>query len=129
MHEFSIAADIMETVSEYAAAHPEKVILEVRLRIGELTCIEAGQLKFCYESIVKGTRLDKSTLQVETTAASVRCPHCNYEGAPRRWEEALTLSVPTLQCPKCGGAAKAVAGHECAIKSIRFVQRKLENVP
>ena len=127
MHEFSIAAEIMETISEFAAAHPDKKVLEVRLQIGELTCVEPGQLKFCYESIVKGTSLENSALKIETRTATIKCPHCNYEGPPRRWSEALTVSVPTLQCPQCGHAAEAVAGHECTIKSIRFFQPEIEN--
>jgi len=127
MHEFSIATDIMETVSEFAAAHPDKQILEIYLQIGELTCIEAGQLKFCYESIVKGTNLDNSTLQIESRPALVKCPHCDYEGPPRRWEEGTTFSVPTLQCPQCGRATEATAGHECVIKSIRFLQGEIEH--
>ena len=127
MHEFSIAIDIMEIVSEFAAGHPDKQVLEIHLQIGELACIEAGQLKFCYESIVKGTSLENSTLQTETSATLVRCPHCNYEGPPRRWKDGLTFSVPTLQCPQCRRAAEATAGHECAIKSIRLLQREIEN--
>ena len=127
MHEFSIATDIMDIVSEFAAAHPDKRVLEIRLQIGELTCVEAGQLKFCYESIVTGTSIEDSTLQIENSPALVKCRHCNYEGPPRRWEEALTFSVPTLQCPQCGRSTEATAGHECAIKSIRLLQREIEN--
>lgn len=55
--------------------------------------------------------------------AAVRCPHCAYEGSPKYWEGALSAAlVPTLQCPECGRAAEAVAGHDCAIKSIKYVR-------
>jgi len=30
--------------------------------------------------------------------------------------------VPTLQCPECGKAAEPAEGHECAIKTIKFVR-------
>lgn len=127
MHEFSIAADIMETISEFAAAHPDKEVLEVRLQLGELTCIEAEQLMFCYESLVQDSQLKNSSLKIETVPALVQCPHCNYRGAPRRWDEALTISLPTLQCPRCGRGTKATAGHECNIRSVRFARREVQN--
>jgi hydrogenase nickel incorporation protein HypA/HybF len=127
MHEFSIATGIVEAVSEFAEAHPDKKILKVRLQIGELTCVEAAQLKFCYESIVKETNLENSTLETEISPAQIKCPHCHYEGKPRYWDDALTTSVPTLQCPQCGLAAEAIAGHECSIKTIQFIQSEIES--
>ncbi len=129
MHEFSIAADIMETISEFAAAHPDKEILEVCVQLGELTCVEAQQLKFCYTSLVENSELKGSSLEIETVQALVQCPHCHYHGAPRRWDDALTISVPTLQCPRCGRAAEATAGHDCKIRSVRFARREIQNTP
>jgi hydrogenase nickel incorporation protein HypA/HybF len=122
MHEFSIAANIVESISEFVEANPDKKILKVRLQIGELTCIAADQLKFCYESIVKETNLENSMLETEMVPAAVKCPHCHYEGKPRYWDGAMTTAVATLQCPQCGLAAEAIAGHECAIKTIQFLQ-------
>jgi hydrogenase nickel incorporation protein HypA/HybF len=122
MHEFSIAANIVESVSEFAETNPDKKILKVRLEIGEMTCVEADQLKFCYDSIVKQTNLENSVLEIEIVPAKVKCSHCNYDGAPRYWDEAVTTAIPTLQCPQCSQAAEAVAGHECAIKTVQFLQ-------
>lgn len=127
MHEFSIAADIMEMISEFAAAHPDKEVQEVCLQIGELTCIEAEQLNFCYESFIRNSPVKNSRLAIESVPASVHCTNCNYQGPPRRWDSALTVSVATLQCPQCGHGAKATAGHECDIKSVRFTQRQTDS--
>ncbi|MEP6663598.1 MAG: hydrogenase maturation nickel metallochaperone HypA [Verrucomicrobiota bacterium] len=127
MHEFSIATGIVEAVSEFAEANPDKTVLKVRLQVGELTCVEAEQLKFCYESIVQKTSLENSTLEIEITPAAILCSHCHYEGKPRYWEEALVSAIPTLQCPQCGLAAEAIAGHECAIKTVQFLQSETES--
>jgi hydrogenase nickel incorporation protein HypA/HybF len=127
MHEFSIATGIVEAVLEFAEANSDKKILKVRLQIGELTCVEAEQLKFCYESIVKETVLENSTLEIEILAAAVKCPHCHYEGQPRYWDGALTAAIATLQCPQCGLAAEATMGHECKIKTIQFLQSEIES--
>lgn len=128
MHEFSIATDIAGTLSEFAAAHPDKEILKVHLQIGELTCVSAQQLQFCYESIITEAGLQKSVLEIEIIPAAVRCECCGYEGPSHRWDDALTVSVPTLQCPRCGQLAVATAGHECAIKSIQFLRREIAGV-
>jgi hydrogenase nickel incorporation protein HypA/HybF len=123
MHEFSIASGIVETVLAYAEAHGVRKIVQVRMAVGELTCVEGDQLKFCFESITKDSALEDAVLEIETTAAAVRCGHCAYEGAPKYWEGALpAVHLPTLECPECGRAAEAIAGHECAIKSIQYVQ-------
>jgi hydrogenase nickel incorporation protein HypA/HybF len=123
MHEFSIATGIVESVLEFAEAHPGASILKVRVIIGELTCVEREQLCFCYSSITKSTALDGSELEIEPMAAKVRCSHCAYAGPPKYWEGALAgMAIATLQCPRCGNAAEATCGHECEIKSVQVQQ-------
>ena len=122
MHELSIAATLVETLLEFAEANPERRVLSVRMTVGELTCIEADQLSFCYESVTKETVLDGSTLEIESLPALVRCRFCAYEGPAKYLDELVSgARIATLQCPECGKAAAATQGHECAIKSIKYV--------
>jgi hydrogenase nickel incorporation protein HypA/HybF len=122
MHELSIVSALVGSILDYVGEHHVGKVLEVRLSVGELTYFEAEQLRFCYTAVSKSTALEDSALEVEQVAASVRCPHCCYEGTPKYWQEApLAKSLPTLQCPNCGKAAEAVHGHECTIKSIKYV--------
>ena len=122
MHEFSLATQIVESVLEFVQAHPAGEVLKVRLQIGELTCVEAEQLRFCFNSIAERTPLENALLEIEPVSARIRCPHCRYQGAPRYWENALAgARIPTLECPECGQAARAIQGHDCEIKSIQFV--------
>lgn len=126
MHEFSIATDVVTAVAEYAGEHPDKRVSRVFLEIGELTCVGVEQLEFCYQSIVAESTLAGSQLKIDITPAQVECRHCKYRGKPRYWDSGLTALSPTLQCPNCGQAADAFAGHECAIKSIQFSPAQLE---
>jgi|ERR1041385_1549623 hydrogenase nickel incorporation protein HypA/HybF len=122
MHELSIAASIVESVLDFVNERQVSEVRTVRLAVGELTCVQDEQLRFCYESLVKETPIEASALEIERLPAVVKCPHCQYEGPPRYWDEALSAqAVPTLQCPQCGKAAQAVRGHECAIRSIQYV--------
>jgi hydrogenase nickel incorporation protein HypA/HybF len=123
MHELSIASAIVERVLEFAEAGPPRKILGVRLLIGELSCIEPDQLRFCYGAITKETAIEDSTLEIERVEAEVSCPHCSYRGRAKLWEDALYgVLVATLQCPSCGRAAEAVQGHECTIRTIRYAE-------
>jgi len=131
MHEFSIASSIVENLLSLAAEQRVAKFLEVRLTIGEFTHIEAEQLRFCFHSITKDTVLEDAALEIETSDAAVRCPHCGYAGPPQYWDGALSATlVPTLQCPECGRAAEPAEGHECSIKAVKFVRNnKLEETP
>lgn len=125
MHEFSIASGLVEKLLDFAEKNPEKKIVEVRVAIGEFTQIEEEQLRFCYESIITEMPIAGSSLTIEAIPGQVRCPHCSYSGSPKYWEGALAgTPVPTLECPKCGKAAEATEGEDCAIRSVRFQKTK-----
>jgi hydrogenase nickel incorporation protein HypA/HybF len=122
MHELSIAASIVESVLEFVESRRISSVRRVRLAVGELTCVQAEQLKFCYESVAKQTAICDSTLEIEEVPARVECGHCGYNGPPKYWMESLNdVPVATLQCPQCGKSAGAAQGHECAIKTIQYV--------
>jgi hydrogenase nickel incorporation protein HypA/HybF len=121
MHELSIASAVVESVLEFVNAHPVKKVLAVRLAIGELSHVEADQLRFCYLAITEQTPIQGSALEIETVEAVVRCERCSYRGRPKYWDDALSVGpIPTLQCPNCGAAVEIAEGNDCAIKSIRF---------
>ena len=121
MHELSFAMSLMESVLGLLESRQVKRVRQVRLALGELTCIQAEQLRFCYEAITRQTALEGSSLEIEAVPAAVKCPHCGYQGAPKYWMDALTdAPVATLQCPQCGQAAEMAQGHECTIKSVQY---------
>jgi hydrogenase nickel incorporation protein HypA/HybF len=122
MHELSIVSSIVERVLEFLDGHEAKRVVALRLAIGELTCVDAEQLRSCYELVTEGTVIAGSELEIEQTKALVRCSNCNFHGAPKYWDDALSrISIPTLQCPGCGLGVEAIEGHECAIQGIRYV--------
>jgi hydrogenase nickel incorporation protein HypA/HybF len=125
MHEFSIAASLVEKLSEFERANPDKKIHEIRLAIGELSHIEHEQLRFCYDSITKETPLEGSVLKIDKTEALVECPHCSYHGRPKYWDDILAgAPVVTFLCPACGKTVEETQGKECEIKSIKFSQNE-----
>ena len=120
MHELSIASAIVENVLEFVRAQRTGRVVEVRLLVGELLAVEAEQLRFCYTAVTKETVIEDSQLAIDRIEACVACGHCAYHGRPQYWDDGV-VHIATLQCPACGQAAEATAGHECAIKAIRYV--------
>lgn len=119
MHEFSLATEIVETVKEFAEQKHPQAIQKVCLRIGELTRVEASQLRFCFNSLTRETVLEATTLEIERVAARVRCTWCRYQGPPKYTSATpATPALPLLECPHCGRPALALEGHECEIKAI-----------
>src|ERR1700738_3428239 len=122
MHELSIASSVVDSVLEFLDTHEVKKVLTVRLAVGELSCVEAEQLPFCYTAITQETAMENSRLEIETVAAVVECPRCDYRGSPKYWEDALSAApIPTLECPNCKSTVEPVQGNDCAIKTIQFV--------
>ena len=122
MHELSIASAIVEKILDFVEEKQATKVIEVRLAVGELSCVEAVQLRFCITAITKETAMEDSLLEIEQIDAEVTCPHCSYRGRPKYWEDALSSGpIPTLQCPQCGKAAEPSRGQDCSIKTIKYV--------
>jgi Zn finger protein HypA/HybF involved in hydrogenase expression len=84
-------------------------------------CVEAEQLRFCFDSIKQETALNDAVLEIQFIPAVVKCRECDYEGGPKYWDGVLSgASIATLQCPRCGKAAEAIQGRDCAIKSVQM---------
>ncbi len=121
MPELSLAIIVVEKVLAHQRRRPGSRVLVVRLVIGEWICVQAEQLSFCYRAITTRTLIKDSELEIGRVAGAVRCPLCGYAGAPRYWNEAQWIApVPTLTCPQCQRTAEPTAGHECAIRAIRY---------
>ncbi len=64
MHELSIAASIVEAVTESASAYPGARVKEVRLRVGALASVVEDSLQFCWELATEGSPLAGSALVI-----------------------------------------------------------------
>lgn len=130
MHEFSLATQIAQSVREYAHEQHAERIQTVRLKVGELTGVEARQLRFCFNSITRETPAADANLEIEWVPARVSCAACQYHGSPSYVSRAGSAAIPSLQCPRCRNLARSTQGHEFEIKSIELLNLKIAaNVP
>jgi hydrogenase nickel incorporation protein HypA/HybF len=113
MHELSIVASIVDTVTESAAAYPGARVVEVRLRVGALASVVVDSLEFCWGIATEGTELQGARLMVKTLPVVVWCVPCA--------REVELQGVQSFRCPICGEATMDVRqGRELEIEAIEI---------
>ena len=60
MHELGLSRSIVSIVTEHAQG---RRVLNVRLSVGPLACVERESLSFCFDIVAEGTVLAGATLE------------------------------------------------------------------
>lgn len=111
MHEFSVAAGIIEKVNQVAASKGGSSVESIRLRIGVCTCICPESLEFALEILARDTPAQGCTVQVIRVPARGVCQRCGWLG---------TVSDPLqADCPDCGAVpVTLLSGRDFVLESI-----------
>lgn len=113
MHELSIAASIVDAVTESVSKYPGAKVREVRLRVGALASVIEDSLQFCWGVSIEGTPLEGAKLVVHVLPVVVRCTACGKQGELE--------SLQSFRCPNCGEPASDLRqGRELEIDSIEI---------
>lgn len=119
MHELSIAASIVEAVTETASAYPGARVHAVRLRVGALSAVVEDSLQFCWGVTTEGTPLAGAALVVRKIPVVVHCVACGVDSE--------LAGVQSFRCPRCGEiAADLRQGRELEIESIEIDEPEIE---
>lgn len=111
MHELSIAAAVVEGAEEAARRHGAASVERVRLRIGALSGVVPGALRFSFGLAAEGTLLAGAELVIEEVPARARCGGCAAGFA--------VGSPPKLSCPRCGqDADELLSGREMELAGV-----------
>ena len=113
MHELSIVASIVDTVTESAAPYPGSRVLEVRLRVGALASVVVDSLEFCWGIATEGTALEGARLAVTTLPVVMLCGACG--------RDVELEGVQSFRCPRCGEPCSDLRqGRELEIEAIEI---------
>jgi hydrogenase nickel incorporation protein HypA/HybF len=113
MHELSIAASIVDAVTESASAYPGARVIAVRLRVGALASVVEDSLQFCWELASEGSPLAGAKLVINKLRVIVHCDACGTDSEIE--------GVQGFRCPQCGElAADLRQGRELEIESIEM---------
>jgi hydrogenase nickel incorporation protein HypA/HybF len=119
MHELSVAHAVVSTVVD-ALPSPVPRVLQVRLRIGELSGLVPQALEFAYDVAAQGTPLADAVLVIERSPVVILCPTCG--------EQALA-GTHDFRCPTCGvPCGDVVGGKELEILDITLEESPLMEV-
>jgi hydrogenase nickel incorporation protein HypA/HybF len=110
MHEFSLAAEIVEIVKKSALNAGKSKVTAIQLEIGELSGVEEPALITALESLTTNTIIQTSEVLVERTKGLAKCKECNTE---------FELTDLFTLCPECNSFYKdIISGKEFNILSI-----------
>lgn len=105
MHELSITQNVVATVEERIDGR----VTGVRVEIGPLSGILPDAVRFCFDVVCEGTRLDGAWLEIVEPSALARCRRCGTEFQPK---DLIVLC-------DCGSAEVTVlAGQELRITGV-----------
>ncbi len=108
MHEVSIAANLIEIVSEQCRKGGYSKVESIHLKVGRASGVMMDALLFAFDAIKADSLAQDAVLIIDEIAVSGRCGECG--GAFAVKEEYV------LQCPLCGGGSfKVLGGRELDI--------------
>ena len=110
MHETSIAHDIINIVEETLQSSPGSALVTVRVVIGEMIAVVPELLQHAYSSLIAGTALDNSKLEIDIVLISAVCRSCKKSFGLKEFEFA---------CPACQSVdIEVLTGNEFYVKEI-----------
>ncbi len=110
MHEYSIVSALLERVDAEARAHKATAIHRLRVRIGELSGVEAELLASAYELFRERTLCARAELEIVPVPARWVCPGCDRD----------IPSGTALKCPDCECPARLADGEEILLERIEM---------
>ncbi len=111
MHELAITEGIMEAALPAAREAGAKKILEIRLKIGELSGVMPECIQEYFNLISVGSIAQDAKLVFETIPIKISCKDCDFVGEIKKGSKT---------CPKCSSSKfKIIAGREYFVDNLK----------
>lgn len=109
MHELSLAESMLAIVEQSVRRGGFARATVVRLEIGRLSCVLPDALRFCFESVTRGSLAEGARLEIVEMAGAGRC---------RRCDKTMAMEEPWGVCPDCGAQLEVTSGAEMRVKEL-----------
>ncbi|MGD9496607.1 MAG: hydrogenase maturation nickel metallochaperone HypA [Armatimonadota bacterium] len=121
MHDVTAAQSIAHAVLEAARGRSVTRVEQIRLTLGAMTMLDAEQLEFWLQQMLRGTIADGARIDIQQLPLTVRCPACGFEGELPVPDDPIYHLMPYVPaCPRCDAEElEVVGGGECVVESIR----------
>jgi Zn finger protein HypA/HybF involved in hydrogenase expression len=113
MHEYSLLDQVIESVLsmlDQQKAKPGETLQGISMSVGALEMHSEESFRQAYQLLTKNTPLENSTLEIKIFPASVKCPHCSYEGGYQADDDDVHAASPYTECPSCGEVIPVLGG-------------------
>jgi hydrogenase nickel incorporation protein HypA/HybF len=110
MHEMSLMGGVFEVIEQTLSQHNVQRVLQIKLKVGELTNAEPDALQMAFEAYSKDTLCEGAELVVERVPVLGRCRHCLHE---------FPVKTMFFLCPNCQNSSiEVIQGEELLIESL-----------
>ena len=109
MHEVALAGSMLGIVEQAARSEGLARVSAIRVSIGRLSCVMPDALRFCFESVTRGTVAEGARLDIDEVNGAGRCPRC---------ERGVAMDEPYGVCPDCGVPLVVTAGREMRVMEV-----------
>ncbi|HZK85600.1 MAG TPA: hydrogenase maturation nickel metallochaperone HypA [Desulfosporosinus sp.] len=110
MHEMSLMGGVFEVIEKTISQHDIKLVLQVKLKVGELTNADPEALQMVFEAFCKDTICEGAELIIERVPVLGRCRNCQLE---------FTVKTMFFLCPACQDTnIEVIQGEELLLESL-----------
>lgn len=113
MHEANFTSEIVHTILSELEKVPAGKPKFVKVVVGEMLHLVPVSVGMHFDSLVRGTRLEGTTLELQEAPVRIQCGACGREGGVEDHH--------LLMCDSCGSLeVKLLSGNEIWIDSIQL---------
>jgi len=94
MHELSLCNGMLEIIEKQAIEADFALVRVVRLQVGALSCVEREALRFCFDSVTRGSVAEGARLDIVDVPGEAWCWDC---------EAVVPLARRGEPCGRCDG--------------------------
>lgn len=106
----SLMGGVFNVIEQTLSQHKIKRVLQVKLKVGELTNAEPEALSMAFEAYSKDTLCEGAELIVERISVQGRCQTCHEE---------FPVVTMLFLCPKCRNSGiDVIQGEELLLESL-----------
>ena len=110
MHEMSLMGGVFELIEQTLSQHEVKRVLQVILKVGELTNAEPNALQMAFQAYSMDTLCEGAELIVESVPLCGRCRNCHHE---------FKVQTMFFLCPSCRNTSiEIIQGEELLLESL-----------
>jgi hydrogenase nickel incorporation protein HypA/HybF len=110
MHEKALAEGVLQIVDQTARREGFRRVALVVLEIGRLSAVEPEAMRFCFESVIRGSLADGAKLEIRDVPGRALCLSCGHE---------VELAHRYDPYPKCDSfPLRVTGGAEMRVKEI-----------